>query len=235
MQTFLLMQRHDSQERMEAGSPHGTSPSASLDSSPSESLVRSSKRQRVSLGGSRSIGHGSVATAILGPHTFDGRSNTAYKSWLQAMQPTTATHEYASFINKKVADQEDGVWTTGTVQCLHQGILPSMIRMLTANSILPNKSQPFSIVLADDTDSICDLPCLLTYLDHANNRHKADATRSPTTGRNVRRACNGAAAPSSLPSSSSSSSLPQPRLLPRDAPAAAPPTTGVFARFFCIP
>jgi hypothetical protein len=78
------------------------------------------------------------------------------------MQPTAATHEYASFINKKVADQEDGVWTTGTVQCLHQGILPSMTRMFPANSILPNKSQPFSIVWADKTDSICELPCLLT-------------------------------------------------------------------------
>ena len=69
---------------------------------------------------------------------FDGRSNTAYKQWLQAMQPSAATHEYASFINKKVADEEDGVWTTGTVQCLYQGILPSMTRMLPANSILPN-------------------------------------------------------------------------------------------------
>ncbi len=92
--------------------------------------------------------------------------------------------------------------------------------------IFPNKRQPFSIVWAADTDSICDF-FLLTYLDnHANNRHKADATRSPTTGRSVRRASNGAAAPSSLPSSSS---LPQPPLLPRDAPAASPPpTTGVF-------
>jgi hypothetical protein len=96
------------------------------------------------------------------------------------------------------------------------------------NRVLPNKSYPCSIVWADDTDSICDLPCLLTYLDNfASKRPKADATRSPTTGRSVRRASNRAAAPSSLPSSSS---LPQPPLLPRDAPAAAPaPTAGVFA------
>jgi hypothetical protein len=46
---------------------------------------------------------------------------TAYKNWLATVQPTAATHEYATFINKKVADQADGVWTTGTVQCLHQG------------------------------------------------------------------------------------------------------------------
>jgi hypothetical protein len=81
---------------------------------------------------------------------------------------------------------------------------------------------------ADDTDSICDLPCLLTYLDYfVNNRHKADARRSPATGGRARRASNGAAAPSSLPSSSS---LPQPPLFPRDAPSAAPaPTAGTFA------
>ena len=120
------------------------------------------------------------------------------------MQPTAATHVYASFVKKKVADQCDGVWTTGTVQCLYQGILSSMTRMLPANSILPNKSQPFSIVWADDTDSICDLPCLLTYLDNfARKRHNADATRSPAPSRSARSASNGAAAPSSLPSSSS--------------------------------
>ena len=50
---------------------------------------------------------------------------------------------------------------------------------------------------------------------------------SPTTGRSVREVFNGATAPSCLPSSSS---LPQPPLLPRHAPAAAPaPTAGVFA------
>jgi heme oxygenase len=49
--------------------------------------------------------------------TFEGRSNTAYKTWLQEVQPTAATHEYASFINKKVAAEEDGLLTTGTVQC----------------------------------------------------------------------------------------------------------------------
>jgi hypothetical protein len=100
-----------------------------------------------------------------------------------------------------------------------QGILPSMTRML------PNKSQPFSIVWADDTDSTCDLPCLLTYLDNfASKRHNADAMRSPATSRS---ASDGAAAPSSLPSSSS---LPQPSLFASNVPAAAPaPTAGVFA------
>jgi hypothetical protein len=113
------------------------------------------------------------------------------------------------------------VWTTGTIQCLRQGLLQSMTRTLPANTILPNKSQPFSIVWADNTDSICGLPSVLTFLDnHVSNRHKTDATRSSTTNRSARRSSNGAAAPSSLP---------QPPLLPHNPPAAAPAhTAGIF-------
>jgi hypothetical protein len=88
---------------------------------------------------------------------FDGRSTSAYKRWLQAIQPTVAKHEYVSFVEVEVAAEEDGVWTTGKVQCLFQGIQLSMTRPLPADSILPNKSQPFSIVWEDNTDSICDL------------------------------------------------------------------------------
>ena len=214
---------------MEAGSPRAAAPPAPLDSSPSSSSLRTAKRRRVSHSGSPSSSQGSTITAIsLGAtDTFDGRSNTAYKRWLQAIQPTAAKHEYAAFFNVDVAAEEDGVWTTGKVQCLFQGIQSSMTRTVPADSILPNKSQPFSIVWADNTDSICDLQCLLTYVDnYANKRHKADATRSSTTNGSARRASNGAAAPSSLPSSSSLQQLPLP---PHDAPAAPPASAaGIF-------
>ena len=103
-----------------------------------------------------------------------------------------------------------------------------MTRNVPSNSILPNKSQAFSIDRADDTDTIFDLSCSLTYSENfASKRHKADATRSPAAGRSARRASNGAAAPSSLPSSSS---LPHPPLFASNVPAAAPaPTAGIFA------
>ena len=81
---------------------------------------------------------------VIATDTFDGRSNTAYKNWWQLVQPTAASHVYASFVEEKVADQCDGVWTTGTVQCLHR-ILPSMTRTLPANSILPNKVSFFRL------------------------------------------------------------------------------------------
>ena len=137
------------------------------------------------------------------------------------VQPSAASRDYASFINAKVADHDNGVWTTGIVQCLHQGFLPSMTRTLPADSILPNKRQPF---WADNTDSICDLSSLPTYMDHhATRRHRTKATQSPATSGSARRASDGAAAPSSLPSSSP---LPHHPLPPSNAPA---PTAGVFA------
>ena len=70
------------------------------------------------------------------------------------IHPTAVTDEYASFVNAKVAAEEDGVWTTRKVQCLFQGIQLSMTCPLPADRFLPNKSQPFSIVWADNTDSI---------------------------------------------------------------------------------
>jgi hypothetical protein len=81
------------------------------------------------------------------------------------VQRTATTHDFDSFVGKKVEAHTDGVRTTGMVQCLHQDIMPSMTRTLPADTLLPNKSQPFSIVWADNTDSICDLPSVVTFLD----------------------------------------------------------------------
>ena len=162
------------------------------------------KRHRGLTSESPSTIHGSVVTAILGvTDTFDGRSNSAYNNWLQAVHPPAVSHEYVSFINKKVCDHVNGVWTTGIVQCLHQGRLASMTRTLPDDIILPNKSQSFSIVWSVHTDSICDLPSLLTYMDnHANTRHRTNAKQSPATSGRSRRVSNVVAVPSSLPSSS---------------------------------
>ncbi len=196
-------------------------------SSQSGPVLRSSKRRRTSGDGSCSTDMGSVVTAFL--DTFDGSSNSAYRLCLEAVQPTAASHEYPSFVTKKVAAQVNGVWTTGTIECLRQGLLQSMTRTLPADTILPNKSQPFSIVWADNTDSICDLPSVLTFLDNyaSNCHHRANANRSsPATNRSARTASNGAAAPSSLPFPSS---LPQPPLPPHNPPAAAPASAaGIF-------
>jgi hypothetical protein len=180
--------RHDNQEIMGEGSPLPVPPPPPLASSPSGYTLCPTNRCRGLTRESPSTSLGSVVTANLGgTDTFEGHSNTVYRNCLQAVQPSAASDEYASFINAKVADHENGVWTTDIVQCLHQGILPSRTRTLTTDIILTNKSQSFSIVWADDTDSICDLPLLLTYLDNdVSKRHRAEATRSPVTGGRAR-------------------------------------------------
>jgi hypothetical protein len=136
--------------------------------------------------GSSSTSQGSSVTVICSgaTDTFDGRSNTTYKRWLQAIQTTATKHDLAAFV---------------------QGITPSMTRTLPTDTLLSNKSQPFSIVWTDNTDSICDLQCLLTYVDnYVNNRHnKGDSTRSSTTNGITCRTSNGVAASSSLPCPSS--------------------------------
>ena len=106
--------------------------------------MRSSKRRGISSDGSCSTDLGSVVTVFF--DTFDGSSNTAYKRWLEAVQPTDVSHEYAGFVIKKVAAQANGVWTTGTIQCLRQDLLQSMTHTLPTNTSLPIKSQTFSIV-----------------------------------------------------------------------------------------
>ena len=91
---------------------------------------------------------GSVCNGIF-CETYDGSSNTEYKDWLESVQPTVTSHEYVSLVTKKVEAQANGVWTTGTIQCLRQDLFQSMTRTLPVNTILPNKSQSFSTLWAD--------------------------------------------------------------------------------------
>jgi hypothetical protein len=47
--------------------------------------------------------------------TFQGRSTTACKNWLKAIQHSAAKCQYASFVDAEVAEQFDGESVTGTV------------------------------------------------------------------------------------------------------------------------
>ena len=97
---------------------------------------------------------------------------------------------------------------------------------LPDNSILSNKSKTFSIVWEDNTDSICDLFLLMTYLDnHPTKRYRTDTTRSPTNGGRARRSSNGTVDPSSLPYSSP---LPHHPFPPNNDPT---PTEGLLRSF----
>jgi hypothetical protein len=96
-------------------------------------------------------------------------------------------------------------------------------------------SEEDGVWTTDNTDSICDLQCFLTYVDnYVNKRHKkADVTWSLTTNGSDRRDSNGVTDPSSLPSSSF---LPQSLLPPHNPRVTAPSsTTGIFTDIPSIP
>jgi hypothetical protein len=191
--------------------------------------LRSAKRRRVSPSGSPSTSQGSIVTAIsLGAtDTFDGRSPQHTSTDCKRYSPLLSRLSMPPSSTKRCCR---GRWCMDNWESAVPLSRHSVIHdaRFARQQHLAQQSQPFSIVWPDNTDSICDLQCLLTYMDnHANKRHKADATRSSTTNRSARRTSNGAAAPSSLPSPSS---LPQPPFSPRDAPAAAPARTArIFA------
>jgi hypothetical protein len=105
----------------------------------------------------------------------------------------------------------DAIGPSQKVQWLHLVIMPFMTRTLPTDSLLSNKSQSFSIVWTDNTDSICDLPSVLTFLDNfTSKRYRTNTTSSsPVTGRSDRGASNGVEAPSSPSSSSSLLKSPQ--------------------------
>jgi hypothetical protein len=150
------------------------------------------------------------------------RTTRGYKTWLQDIQPANATHQYASFLTKGVAEFFDGVWAIGKVSA-YQGMLHSMTRNVPSHSILPNKISLFRLF-----GQIPSMTCLVCRLIWTTLR--ANATKQ--TQRDPRRPAealvglllSGAAAPSSLPSSSS---LPQSSLFASNVPAAAP------AQIFC--
>ena len=74
------MQRHDSQERMEAGSPRAAAPPASLESSPLGYETRSTKRRRFAPTESPSTSQASVVTNFRqrGPQTLFKAAQTRH-------------------------------------------------------------------------------------------------------------------------------------------------------------
>jgi hypothetical protein len=63
--------------------------------------------------GSPCTNNGSVVGNFWTMDTFQGRSTTACKNLLQAIQPSAATCLYASFVDAQVAEQFDGESVAG--------------------------------------------------------------------------------------------------------------------------
>jgi hypothetical protein len=117
---------------------------------------------------------------------YRGGTASAYKTWLQGIDPQTRGKPYASYIGVKVAQQFETGWGVGVVCCITADLhCKSVTRRPASDAIYPTKCKPFSIVWQDNTDSVVDLRRLLQYAQNFElGLHKpfdapSDDQRSP--------------------------------------------------------
>jgi hypothetical protein len=86
-----------------------------------------------------------------------------YRTWLQCIDPQTAGKPACtSYIGAKVAQHFETGWGVGVVCCIvSDPRLKSMTRTPAPDALRPTKSQSFSIIWEDNTDSVVDLRTLL--------------------------------------------------------------------------
>jgi hypothetical protein len=89
---------------------------------------------------------------------YRGGTASAYKTWLQGIDPQTAGKPaYASYIGAKVAQHFD--WGVGVLCCITADPHRKSVTRTPAPdaTVYSTKSQPFSIIWEDNTDSLVDL------------------------------------------------------------------------------
>jgi hypothetical protein len=136
--------------------------------------------------GSFWVGLGALrATSRITTDHYRGGTASAYKSWLQGIDPQTKGKPYASYIGVKVAQQFETGWDVGVVCCITADLhCKSVTRRPASDAIYPTKST-ISIVWQDNTDSVVDLRRLLQYAQNFElGLHKpfyapSDDQRSP--------------------------------------------------------
>jgi hypothetical protein len=174
--------------------------------------------------------------------SYQGNTAIAYRTWLQSIdQQTTGKPAYTSYIGAKVAQFFETGWGVGVVCCITADPrLRSMIRTPAPDALCPTKSQPFSIIWQDNTDSVVYLLTLVQNVrNYEQGLHQPSTSTPPSTSNGARAhstvVSNGAAAPSP------SSALPPPQAHAPQAPAAAAasaraaPGTGIFDGVPSIP
>jgi len=154
--------------------------------------------------------------------SYQGHAPSTYRTWLQGIDPQTAGKPaYTSYIGAKVAQHFETGWGVGVVCCIASDPrLKSMTRTPAPDALRPTKSQPFSIIWEDNTDSVVDLRTLLQIVrNYEQGLHKPSTSIPPPTSNGARAqstvVSQGAAAPSP------SSALPPPQVHAPQAPAAA--------------
>ena len=89
--------------------------------------------------------------------SYQGDTPSTYRAWLQHIDPQTPGKP-PSYIGAKVDQHFETGWGVGVVCCIAADpCLKSMTRTPTPDALRPTKSQPFSIIWEDNTDSVVDL------------------------------------------------------------------------------
>ena len=120
---------------------------------------------------------------------YQGHTPSTYKTWLQGIDPRTAgTPAYTSYIGAKVAQHFETGWGVGVVCCIAADPrLKSVTRTPAPDALRPTKSQPFSIIWEDNTDSVVDLRTLRQIMrNHEQGLHKPSTSIPPPTSNGAR-------------------------------------------------
>jgi hypothetical protein len=113
--------------------------------------------------------------------SYQGHTTSTYRTWIQGIDPRTAgTPDYMSYIGAKVAQHFETGWGVGVVCCIAADLrLKSVTRTPSPDALRPTKSQPFSIIWEDNTDSVVDLRTLLQIVRNYEQGLTSPPPRSP--------------------------------------------------------
>jgi hypothetical protein len=192
----------DARQRAAQPPPPGGWPAGSPSpSSPQGLETRSRKRARTDSASSPSADPnlGAVVDAQrairrVTADNYQGHTPSTYKTWLQGIDPRTAgTPAYTSYIGAKVTQHFETGWGVGVVYCIAADpLLKSITRTPPPDALRPTKSQPFSIIWEDNTDSVVDLRTLRqTMRNHEQGLHKPSTSSPPPDVQRTPRAKHG--------------------------------------------
>jgi len=182
------MQRDERKRAAQTPPPGGWPAGSTSPSSPQGLEARSRKRARTDSASSPSAeSNGTTLGAVVDAQrdirrvtadSYQGHAPSTYRTWLQGIDPQTAGKPaYTSYIGAKVAQHFETGWGVGVVCCIASDPrLKSMTRTPAPDALRPTKSQPFSIIWEDNTDSVVDLRTLLQIVRTSPRRTSATET-----------------------------------------------------------
>ena len=185
------MQRDEGKRAAQPPPPGGWPAGSTSPSSPQGLETRSRKRTRTDSASSPSAASNGTLGAVVDAHrdirrvtadSYQGHTTSTYRAWLQDIDPQTAGKPaYTSYIGAKVAQPFETGWGVGVVCCIAADPrLKSMTRTPAPDALRPTKSQPFSIIWEDNTDSVVDLRTLLQIVrNHEQGLHKPSTSIPP--------------------------------------------------------